>query len=148
MKPTPAPGWLRELADARATYQELLGWPVSVQVGERHVVVQVGQVLDAVTMPAVLGACVREQLHGTATSVPTIANSTGTAWTFLVKARRAPGELPVPPIQLAPTGSYVVIPSGLGESAGSAECWIEAPVPNRPLPALADVMAFATLQAS
>jgi hypothetical protein len=45
MKSLPAPGWLRDLVDATAAYQELLGWPVSVRVGQRNLVVAVGRVL-------------------------------------------------------------------------------------------------------
>src|SRR3954470_24362526 len=51
----PAPEWLRELAAARAHYEELFGWTVSVQVGQRQLVVALGDSLDAITMPAELG---------------------------------------------------------------------------------------------
>ena len=47
----PAPAWLTELAHGRATYEELLGWPVSVQVGDRLLIVAIGQ---AVTLRLII----------------------------------------------------------------------------------------------
>src|SRR6266536_2906710 len=67
----PAPAWLRELAHGRDIYEELLGWPVSVQVGKRVLIVAIGQALDAVSMPAGLGALVRAELGIALLSGPT-----------------------------------------------------------------------------
>jgi hypothetical protein len=143
MKPLPAPEWLRGLADARAAYQELLGWPVSVQVGERHLVVAIGSVLGAIEMPAVLGARVRAQLDRPA---PIVANADGTRWTFLGRPG-APGGHGIPALQLLPlpAGSYVTIPAELTESdePTAAGRWIGRPLPGRPLPPAADILALA-----
>jgi hypothetical protein len=55
----PAPAWLRDLAEARARYEEFLGWPLSIQVGSRDLALVVGARIGAVSMPARLGARVR-----------------------------------------------------------------------------------------
>jgi hypothetical protein len=146
--PTPAPDWLRELADARATYQELFGWPVSVQVGRRSLVVAVGPALTAVAMPADLGARVRAQLDISILSAPIVANPDGTRWTFLARP-----DLPVRSsvvedlaaswVRVAPAGSYVVLPTTLGPSVGQTERWIDGPRPNQILPPLHAVIALA-----
>src|SRR2546428_2624978 len=91
--PAPAPVWLRELATARASYQELLGWPVSMQISQRNLVVEVGAALVAASMPAGLGARVRAQLGMSFVSAPIIANRDGTRWTFLA----GPGHAERPP---------------------------------------------------
>jgi hypothetical protein len=135
MKSLPAPSWLRDLVDATASYQELLGWPVSVQVGQQNLVVAVGQVLDAVTIPAALGSSVRAQLEPT----PIMTNSTGTSWTFLVKP--APFLVDgVPGLRVHGAGCQVVIPAAMALTTGGAERWIECPVPNRSLPSTGDVV--------
>ncbi len=138
MKPLPAPEWLRGLADARAAYQELLGWPVSVQVGERRLVVAIGSVLGAVVMPAVLGARVRAQLER---PVPIVGNSDGTRWTFIGRPGAASGH-GIPALQLRPlpAGSYVTIPAELTETDDG---WISRPVPGRTLPQASDILALA-----
>ena len=130
----PAPGWLRQLADAKAAYQELFGWPVSVAVGERNLVVALGRVVDAVTMPAVLGAKVLAQLG---VPVPVVANSEGTRWTFFAKPA-APIVDDLSEVDLAPAGSYAVIPPEMGD-------WVEKPRPNRVLPSADAVVDAARL---
>src|SRR5256885_4519021 len=85
MTPMPAPDWLRHLNEARNGYQELFGWPVSVQVGQRNLVMRLGEVLDAVSMPAALGSRVRAHLEMSLMGGPIIASSDGTRWTFLAK---------------------------------------------------------------
>jgi hypothetical protein len=133
----PAPDWLRELAEARANYQELLGWPVSVRVGERNLVVAVGREIDAVTMPAGLGAGVRALL-GYSAMAPILVNSDGEWWTFFAKpAMRIVDDLSAVGVYVAPAGSYVPIPAGLGER------WVQSPAPNRALPLTGDVLAAA-----
>jgi hypothetical protein len=144
----PAPAWLRNLATARASYQELLGWPVSMQVSQQNLVVEVGSALVAVAMPAGLGARVRAQLGVSFISAAIIANAEGTRWTFLA----APGTATRPPsaeellsvgVQFAPHGSYVVIPTSLKMSAGRVERWIDCPHPNRALPPVCAVAELA-----
>jgi hypothetical protein len=144
----PAPDWLRELARASAGYQELFGWPVSVQVGLRTLVVEIGQVLDAVIMPAALGSRVRAQLEMSMMSGPIIANGDGTRWTFLAKPESpmrstVSRDLSKLKAQVAPAGSYVVIPTGTTPSGGWAPRWIVSPEPNRPLPQSSTVIAIA-----
>ncbi len=138
MKSLPAPGWLRDLVDAKAAYQELLGWPVSVRVGQRNLVVAVGQVLDAVTMPAALGSSVRAQLEPT----PIMTNSTG-SWTFLARPAPFPiGDAGV--LRVHSAGSQLVIPAAMAVTMGRDERWIDCPVPNRSLPSTGDVVEVAS----
>jgi hypothetical protein len=125
----PAPAWLTELAHGRATYEELLGWPVSVQVGDRLLIVAVGQVVEAVTVPASLGAVVRAELG----IGPIVANPDGTRWTFLTRPVDRPADFSHERIDVAPRGSYVTIPTDPTASSGQGWRWIEPPSPRRPL---------------
>jgi hypothetical protein len=148
MTPMPAPAWLRELASARASYQELLGWPVSVQVGQRNLVVAIGEILHAIAMPAGLGARVAAQSRISILPAPVIANADGTRWTFLAKADRpirasVADDLSAARVTFAPPGSYVVIPATMGPSTGRVERWIEAPQPNRALPPSCAIVGLA-----
>ncbi|HEU5472409.1 MAG TPA: hypothetical protein VFV67_17285 [Actinophytocola sp.] len=127
----PAPGWLRELADARSSYQESFGWPVSVQVGARHLVVALGRVLNAVSMPAGLGARVLDRLTG---PVPIFASPDGTRWTFLVGPGTPANSTISGDVELAPPGSHVAIP------VNPSERWVEPP--RRALPPARSVLAL------
>jgi hypothetical protein len=132
----PAPLWLRELADARAGYQELVGWPVSVQVGGRNLVVALGGELNAITMPARLGARVRALLDRPA---PVFASVGRTHWTFLVGTVAVDNSTIVgSDVEMATPGTYLAIPTQL---AGSP--WVEPPRPSRPLPPARTVLALA-----
>ena len=138
MKSLPAPGWLRDLVDATAAYQELLGWPVSVRVGQRNLVVAVGRVLDAVTMPAALGSSVRARLEPTTI----MTNSTGASWTFLTRPTPFPiGDAGA--LRVHGAGSQLVIPAAMAMTAGREERWIDCPAPNRSLPSTGDVVEVA-----
>ena len=135
----PAPAWLRELAHGRANYEELLGWPVSVQVGNRLLIVAIGQTVEAVTMPAALGARVRAELGIAMLSGPIVSDPDGARWTFLTKPldRIRPGitaDLSHLRVDVAPHGSHVVIPTNPSVTTGKEWRWVEAPTPGRPLP--------------
>jgi hypothetical protein len=135
----PAPAWLRELAHGRASYEELLGWPVSVQVGERVLIAAIGQILEAVTMPAGLGARVRAELGIAMLSGPVVASPDGKRWTFLTKPldRLRPtiaADLSHLRIDVAPHGSHVVLPTSPQTQSGQLWRWVEPPSPARPLP--------------
>jgi len=135
----PAPAWLRELAHGRASYEELLGWPVSVQVGKRVLIVAIGQMLDAVSMPAGLGARVRAELGIAMLSAPVVAEPDGTRWTFLTKPldRLRPNiaaDLSHLRVDVAPHGAHIVIPTDPHTTSGHEWRWIDAPSPSRALP--------------
>lgn len=135
----PAPAWLRELAHGRDTYEELLGWPVSVQVGTRVLIVAIGQVLDAVTMPAGLAAQVRAELGIAMLSGPIATDPDGKRWTFLTKPldRLRPNtaaDLSHLRVDVAPHGSHVVLPTDPNLTTGQQWRWIEPPSPAKPLP--------------
>ena len=135
----PAPAWLRELAHGRDTYEELLGWPVSVQVGKRVLIVAIGQVLDAVTMPAALGVQVRAELSIAMLSGPIVADPDGKRWTFLTKPldRLRPAtaaDLSPERVEVVPHGGYAVVPTNPDTLVGATWRWIEPPSPGRALP--------------
>jgi len=135
----PAPAWLRELAQGRAEYEELLGWPVSVQVGNRVLIVAIGQTVEAVTMPADLGARVRAEMGIAMLSGPVVADPNGVRWTFLTKPldRLRPNitaDLSHSLVEVAVPGSHVAIPTGPGVLTGKVWRWVERPVPGKPLP--------------
>jgi hypothetical protein len=135
----PAPSWLREMAQGRASYEELLGWPVSLHVRTRSLVVAVGHVLDAVSMPATLGASVKNELGLRFSAAPIIADPDGTRWTLLTKPVRGMrpeivSGLAAWQVDLAPLGSYVAIPVGIACSTPGACRWIQRPIPHYALP--------------
>jgi hypothetical protein len=128
----PAPAWLRELAHGRDSYEELLGWPVSVQVGNRALIVAIGQTVDAVTMPAGLGAQVRDELGIAMLNGPVMADPDGRRWTFLTKPLEhlrptITADLSHAQVDLVPHGGHVVIPNDPGTSSGTLWRWIEQP---------------------
>ncbi|MBV9845815.1 MAG: hypothetical protein JOZ47_12165 [Kutzneria sp.] len=132
-----APQWLRDLVAARTHYEELLGWPVTVDVEPRRLAVAVGQVLDAVTMPAALGASVFAELQITMLSGPVIADLGGAWWTFLTapatKCRPdVPADLHARKVHVIPRGARVIIPNPT--TVASSSRWIESPRPHHGLP--------------
>lgn len=142
----PAPPWLRELAHGRANYEELLGWPVSVQVGDRTLIVATGQTVDAVTMPAGLGMLVRRDLGIAMLCGPVVADPAGTRWTFLTKPFDAlrssiTDDLSHLHVDVVPHGGHVVIPTDPHTCTGSLWRWIDEPRPTRPLPPAYAVIA-------
>jgi hypothetical protein len=142
----PAPGWLRELADARARYEETLGWPVSLQVGRRDLVLIVGGEIGAIGMPARLGVRVRQELGFAMLCGPIVADPGGTWWTFLttpVRLIRADvaHDLAAVRVRVAPRGACVEIPPHPGASAHRGWHWIEPPT-TRPLPPGTAVVAM------
>lgn len=145
----PAPRWLRELAHGRAAYEELLGWPVSVQVGNRVLIVSIGASVAALTMPAALGAAVRDELCVALQDGPVLTDPDGLKWTFLTRPAGGlrPGvtaELAKLRVDLAPRGGHVVVPTAPTASplpVGTAWRWIQAPSPARPLPPAYPVIA-------
>lgn len=139
-----APQWLRDLVAARTQYEELLGWPVTVDVGPRRLVVAVGRVLDAVTMPATLGRSVLTELQLTMLAGPVIAGPGGAWWTLLTESATVlrpdlPAELHAHKVYLAPSGTHVIIPL-LVDGEGSSR-WIEQPRSRYPLPPWSVVIA-------
>ena len=142
----PAPAWLRELAHGRAEYEELLGWPVSVQVGNRLLIVAIGQVVEAVTMPAELGSRVRAELGIAMLSGPVAADPDGGRWTFLTKPLdhlrpNITADLSHLRVVVAPHGSHVAIPTGPEVSVGKVWRWVERPSPAKSLPPAYAVIA-------
>lgn len=135
----PAPEWLRTLAAARTHYEELLGWPVRVQVQQRYLTVPVGMALDALTMPATLGEKVLAELTISMLAGPVTADPGGDWWTFLSHPAPAP-RLGVPAalrrlrVHPAPRGTPVIIPTSLDGGGESRWQWIEPPRPGRSLP--------------
>jgi hypothetical protein len=140
----PAPAWLRNLATARAHYEETFGWPVAVQVGQRQLAVALGQTLDAITMPAELGAQVHAQLGIAMLTGPVIAHPDGGRWTFLTQsATMTHGDvdgLEGEEVRHAGAGAYTVIPTDAGNGGWH---WVNEPRPHQMLPSAYAVIATA-----
>ncbi|HEY0452785.1 hypothetical protein [Actinophytocola sp.] len=146
----PAPWWLRELAHGRAAYEELLGWPVSVQVGNRVLIVAIGSSIAAITMPAALGRSVRGELRLAMQCGPVLTDPDSLKWTFLTRQPEdlrpgVAGALARAHVDLAPRGGHVVVPTtpttpitttpaGRQVPLDRSWRWIEPPTPTRPLP--------------
>jgi hypothetical protein len=167
LTPLPAPAWLRDLTEARAMYEELLGWPVSVQVGRRDLVLIAGGTVGAIGMPARLGARVRQELNnirrpGPVTwpgrrsqlpsrlsllSGPIVADPGGSWWTFLTRPvgvlrPDVTHDLSAVRVRIAPRGACVEIPGSINETRLRSWRWVERPRPNRPLPPGAAVISM------
>jgi hypothetical protein len=141
----PAPVWLRDLAAARAHYEELFGWPVSVQVGQRRLAVALGHVLDAITMPAPLAEKVHAQLGIAMLAGPVIAHPDSGRWTFLTQAAStmrgdAVDGLAEHEVRHGGVGEYTVIPT---DGADGGWRWISEPRPHQMLPSAYAVVATA-----
>lgn len=141
----PAPAWLRELAAARAHYEELFGWPVAVQVGQRQLAVALGHSMDAITMPATLAEQVHAQLGIALLAGPVIAHPDGGRWTFLTQSvTAARGDivegLEGQDVRHAGTGAYTVIPTEAGNGGWR---WVNEPRPHQMLPSAYAVIATA-----
>lgn len=143
----PAPQWLRELAHGRAAYEELLGWPVAVQVSDRVLTLAVGGSVSAVTMPVALGSLVRKELGVAMQYAPLLADPEGLKWTFLTRPPEelrsgVSEELAAADVAFAPRGCHVVVPtSPTGRPAIRAWQWIDPPSSGRALPPAYPVIA-------
>ncbi|TWP46074.1 hypothetical protein FKR81_37540 [Lentzea tibetensis] len=141
--------FLRELSDMKARYEESLGWPVSVDVGRRRLVVPAGREFDAVTMPSHLAEAVRAQLCVAMLWSPLVAAPGGQWLTFLTTPARASrpnlaAELRRARVQLVPRGGQVVIPASFDTHHDHGEWrWVEPPLPRRALPPWSAVIAVA-----
>ncbi|GLZ29012.1 hypothetical protein Lesp02_12020 [Lentzea sp. NBRC 105346] len=127
----PAPLWLRELASARTSYEEELGWPAHMEVTHRRLTVEVGGVLAAVSMPVPLGSDVLAELRLMMLTGPVLV-SPGDRWTFLTAAPAHSSPVLCPSLGAAgvrnvPHGTTIVLPCDLG----SVEWIVE---PSRSLP--------------
>ena len=138
LTPLRAPNWLRHLTEARARYEEQLGWQVSVQAGCKDLVLITGGIVGAIGMPARLGARVRQELGFTMLCGPIAADTSGW-WTFLTRPvgtlrPDVAQDLAAVRVQVAPRGIRVEIPCEVNGSAIGGWRWVERPVSSRPLP--------------
>ncbi len=135
----PAPEWLRELAAGRTRYEEMLGWPVRMEVTPRRLTVPVGTTFDALSMPAALGERVLTWLRIAMLAGPVTTSPDGDEWVLL--AQPAPAPRPSIPAELcrlgvrpAPRGASIVIPTPTRGGSERGERWIEPPRTDRSLP--------------
>ncbi|MBB5155939.1 hypothetical protein [Saccharopolyspora phatthalungensis] len=133
-----APQWLRDLAAARTRYEELVGWPVTVEVQPRRLTVPVGEVLDALTMPAPLGHAVQSELRLMMLAGPVIAGPGHDWWTFLTEPTDAsrpevPAELHRWKLRPTPRGAHVILPA-LATTEDKTPQWIGSPRSHTALP--------------
>ena len=143
----PAPTWLRDLAQARATYEETLGWPVTIQVGRRDLVVPVAGPLAAIGMPAPLGAAVRQALTIALLPAPIVADPTATWWTFLTRPVISlridvAHDLAALRVRIFPRNTPIELPLSLTTSTPTTRHWVEPPTPTHPLPPGSAVIAM------
>ncbi|MGH3981023.1 MAG: hypothetical protein ACRDRZ_18840 [Pseudonocardiaceae bacterium] len=134
-----APAWLHEVATARTRYEELLGWPVSIDVERRRLMVPVGTVLDAVTMPAALGRTVLAELRIAILAGPVTADPAGHWWTFLIQPAAAagtdlPAELRRLKVRPTPRGGHAIVPIQLAHHGDGGWRWVQPPRPRQSLP--------------
>ncbi|MBA8923687.1 hypothetical protein BC739_000884 [Kutzneria viridogrisea] len=118
---------------------------MAVQVAERQLAVTLGQVVDAITMPAELAARVHAQLGIAMLAGPVIAHPDGRFWTFLTQTLSTPrndlmNDLAEQDVRHAAAGRYAVIPTELTDAGWR---WIAEPRPNQMLPSAYAVVATA-----
>lgn len=133
----PAPMWLRALVADQTDYQEVLGWPVTVQVAARRLVMPTGALFDALALPGALGEKVLAELRITMLVGPVIADVENRWWTFLTEPRTAsrsnlPADVRQLGVHAVPRGAHVTVPSR--EAVAGSARWIERPRPRHPLP--------------
>lgn len=140
MKPTPiyrsAPAWLLELAMARSDYEELLGWPVELQITARRLTIPAGRSFDAVFIPVRLGAPVQRQLRVVSQDGPVIAGPRRGWLTFLTKLSASaepllPTDLDHAGVSLVRRGKPVVLPAAPEISDAGEVRWFSPPRPRR-----------------
>ncbi len=134
----PAPAWLHALTTARTLYEELHGWPVTLDVTARRLVMLIGTRLDAVAMPSWLGRQVLADLRIAMLSGPVIMGPGGGRWTFLTELADATShdiraELHSFDVHFIPRGVRVVVPTHQG-ARNARWRWVESPLPRHPLP--------------
>jgi len=117
---------------------------VAVQVAERQLTVALGQVVDAITMPAELASRVHAQLGIAMLAGPVIAHPDG-HWTFLTQPATSAREdivdgLAERDVRYAAPGTYALIPTELSDAGRR---WIAEPRPNQMLPSPYAVVATA-----
>jgi hypothetical protein len=127
---TPATSdWLRELVDTRNTYEEMLGWPILLEVATRKLVMTTGTILDAIVMPAALGEKVLAELRSAILASYVIAGPGNASWTFITEPAVASTPTPTLPADLVPArvecvphGSQITLPTTLDPL--SAWSWV------------------------
>lgn len=143
MKPTlisrTAPAWLSDLTKARNDYEELFGWPVALHVTARRLTIPVGQLFDAMSMPAALGASVQRQLRIMLQDGPVIVQQR-TGWLTFLTGLSASIEPPLPAdldragVKLIARGGHVVLPTACVGSESGEVRWFNPPRPRRTPP--------------
>jgi hypothetical protein len=128
---------LAQLTAARDHYREQFGWPVSVDIEHQGLIVAVGEAVGAVTIPALRGGKVHDELRITMLAGPVLASQGGRWWTFLVTPARKErtdllAELRRPKVYSTPSGAHVIIPTFLNGTDGRW-WWIQQPQPHSPL---------------
>jgi hypothetical protein len=121
--------WLRELVNARNEYEELLGWPVLLEVTSRRLVMRTGTALDAVVMPATLGEQVLAELRIAMLGCPVVAEPDG-SWVFVTEpvdgpCPAMPPELISAQVRTLPSDSRLVLPKVL-HRRGVGRSWVTA----------------------
>lgn len=134
-----APAWLRELTTARTAYEELHGWPVSVEVSSRSLTLPTGQAVDAIGMPTALGELVQSQLHVMMLKGPVIAGPRRDWMTFLTEPSAStnpllPPDLETAQVRLVPRGERIVLPTARATQRLRDVRWVDPPRPGRELP--------------
>jgi hypothetical protein len=138
--PGAAPAWLRELVAARTNYEELLGWSPFLQVSKRRLLMPLGQTIDAITMPAALGADVQFQLQVMMLDGPVIAGLGSDLLTFVIEpststSSRLPAEFECASVRVVSRAEHLVLPIVCTVGNAGDVWWFNPPRPRRPLPA-------------
>lgn len=139
-------GWLRDLTTAKTRCEEDWGLPVSLDVAKHRLVVVVGAVVDAITMPDTLGEKVLGELRVMMLAGPVVASPDGTWWTFLTRPATAPrvdvpGSLRRLRIYCVPRGATAVIPTRADATEATTWTWVQPPRRDRWLPSWHMVIA-------
>lgn len=131
--------WLRELAAARTAYEERLGWPVSLDVTARSLILGAGRIVDALTVPTPLAGLAQAELEVMMLAGPVIASPDGGSWTLLTDLAtdvpHVPPDLDAAGVHAVLRGEWLVLPPDLTATRQEGWHWIAPPPRRRPLPA-------------
>lgn len=132
-----------DLAAEANFFLEHMGWPVSIDVTHKRLVVRTGDALDAFRIPRALAEPVALELSSSLMAGPVSRDDDDRWWTFITERRqRAKVELlhklRAARVHATPPGGQLVVPPVTNSSA-----WWHLPQPGRPLPPWSAVVGIA-----
>lgn len=136
---------LLALADARAAYEQRLGWTITIDRRARRITLATGSGMSAITMPESLGGAVVHGLISSLQPAAVLTDGHGTWLTFLTQARpinaTLPADLDRVRVRVLPAQTPIVLPIP-GRISTTGPRWVVPPGRSAELPPWAVVVAL------